>query len=229
MVGVGSGRSRTQAGRVPARSCRGEPCGTCPARTRAIAGRWAGPIANPAHAGACRRSTVTHMPPSFRSLHAARRVSPARAVLLAATVLTAGCIRARRDPATGHVAVDVHSPLQKGTVWDAKLTGSGQYTNVSGTARADVLDGRTTLAVRVTGLTPGATHPWRVHEGSCGSVGAQFGDASAYGNLLVNDQGIAEGTAKLPSLDIARKYKLRLFASPTDSTSEVVCANLNYR
>lgn len=148
---------------------------------------------------------------------------------IASAALLTGCIRTRTDPTTGHVAVDVHSPLQKGTVWDAKLTGGGTYTGVTGTARADVLNGQTTLAVRFTGLTPGASHPWRVHEGTCGAVGAQFGDAYAYGNLLVNDQGVAEGTAKLPSLDIARKYKVRLFVSQTDSTSEIACGNLTYR
>ena len=150
----------------------------------------------------------------------------------ACVALAAGCIRTRTDPTTGRVAVDVHSPLQKGTVWDAKLTPpatSAASANVAGTVRADVLNGQTTLAVRVTGLTPGASHPWRVHEGTCGSVGAQFGEAYAYPPLLVNDQGIAEGTAKLPALDIARKYKVRLFVSASDSTSEVVCGNLTYR
>jgi hypothetical protein len=128
--------------------------------------------------------------------------------------------------------MDARSPLQKGTVWDAKLTGQATAATAaaaSGTARADVIDGQTTLAVRVTGLTAGATHPWRVHEGGCDALGAQFGASEAYPPLLVNNQGIAEGTAKLPALNISRKYKVRLFMSPADSTSEVACGNLNYR
>ncbi len=141
-----------------------------------------------------------------------------------------GCVRTRRDPVTGRVAVDVRSPLQKGTVWDARLSSTTPpYAGVAGTARADVINGQTTLALRATGLTAGATHPWRVHEGRCGELGAQFGEGAAYAPLLVNNQGVVEGTARLPALDIARRYKVRLFVSPADSTSEVVCANLTYR
>ena len=151
------------------------------------------------------------------------------AAVLACALLAAGCLRTRRDPVSGRLAVDVRSPLQKGTVWDAKLTSATTAAYVSGTARADVIDGQTTLALRVTGLKAGETHPWSVHEGKCGGLGAQFGEPSSYPPLLVNNQGIAEGTAKLPALDIARSYKLRLFVSPTDSTSEVACGNLNYR
>lgn len=162
------------------------------------------------------------------------RRSPARPATLAALALVGtlagtACIRTRTDPVTGRVAVDVRSPLQKGTVWDARLQGGGTYSAVAGTVRADAIGGQTTLALRVTGLTPGATHPWRVHEGRCGQVGAQFGDALAYPTLTANDQGVAEATAKLPTLDIARRYKVRLFVSPVDSTSEVVCGDLNYR
>ena len=87
-------------------------------------------------------------------------------------------------------------------------------------------DRQTTLAIRMTGLAAGETHPWLVHEGACGAVGAQFGESSAYPPLLVNSQGVAEGTAKLPALSIARKYKVRVFVSPTDSTSEVACGSL---
>jgi hypothetical protein len=169
--------------------------------------------------------------PAPRLSARSRRYARAGVALLCAGLATA-CLRTRRDPVTGRVAVDVRSPLQKGTVWDAKLNGKGTATTStapSGTARADVLDGRTTLAIRVTGLTAGETHPWRVHEGGCDQLGAQFADAQAYPPLLVNNQGVAEGTAQLPALDIARKYKVRLFVSPTDSTSEAACGNLIYR
>lgn len=164
----------------------------------------------------------------FRAARA-RRLARAAAAFGCAT-LAAACLRTRRDPVTGKVAVDVRSPLQKGTVWDARLTSqTAPFYSSTGTARADVINGQTTLAIRVEGLRPGATHPWRVHEGKCGALGAQFAEAAAYAPLLVNSQGVAEGTAKLPALDIARAYKVRLFVSPADSTSEVVCGNLAYR
>ena len=165
--------------------------------------------------------------PPRRPARAHRHVRVMAAFACAA--LAAGCLRTRRDPVSGRVAVDVRSPLQKGTVWDAKLLSQTNAAYVAGTARGDVLEGQTTFAVRVTGLQAGATHPWGIHEGRCGSLGAQFGEPSAYPPLLVNNQGVAEGTAKLPALDIARKYKVRLFVSPADSTSEVACGNLNYR
>ena len=175
--------------------------------------------------------TTTSSVAAYRRASHGYRIARATAAFAVATLATA-CLRTRRDPVTGRVAVDVRSPLQKGTVWDAKLTGQATATTAmaaAGTARADVLDGQTTLAVRVTGLTPGGTHPWRVHEGGCNQLGAQFGESFAYPTLQVNDQGVAEGTAKLPALDIARKYKVRLFVSPADSTSEVACGNLTYR
>ena len=163
-----------------------------------------------------------------RSAHARRLARTAAAFGCAA--LAAACVRTRRDPVTGKLAVDVRSPLQKGTVWDAKVSSqTAPFYSATGTARADVINGQTTLAIRVEGLKAGATHPWRVHEGKCGTLGAQFGESAAFAPLLVNSQGVAEGTAKLPALDIARAYKVRLFVSPADSTSEVVCGNLTYR
>ena len=174
-------------------------------------------------------SARTNDRPSPRS--STRGIRLARTVaLFGCAVLSTACFRTRRDPLTGRVAVDVRSPLQRGTVWDARLTAqTPPFSSATGTARADVLDGQTTLAIRVTNLTPGATHPWRIHDGKCGALGAQFGESSVYPPLLVNNQGVAEGTAKLPALDIARNYKVRVFVSPADSTSEVTCGNLTYR
>ena len=63
-------------------------------------------------------------PLAGRTRRAARRARLIRGgVALAATLLAAACVRTRREPVPGRVAVDVHSPLQKGTVWDATLTG----------------------------------------------------------------------------------------------------------
>jgi hypothetical protein len=56
------------------------------------------------------------------------------------------------------------------------------------------------------------------------------GDPSLYAPILVSAQGVAEATAQLPlALEITRKYKVRLFASATDSTTEVVCGDLSNR
>jgi hypothetical protein len=162
------------------------------------------------------------------------RVSPRprTAVLLALVAAgpLAACVRTRTDPVTGKVAVKVTSPLQKGIQWNARVVGVGANTGASGSSRADVLNGETTLSLRVTGLAPGATHPWRVHEGRCNEPGPQFGDSRLFGDILVSAQGVAEGTARVPAgLELTRRYKVRLFASPVDSTTEVACGDLSNR
>ena len=154
----------------------------------------------------------------------------AAAALAATAALGAACVRTRTDPVTGKVAVKVQNPLQKGQEWNARMSGIAPFTNATGSARADVLNGRTTVSLRVTGLTAGATHPWRVNEGRCNEPGALVGDASLYAPILVSAQGVAEGSAQVPqALEITRKYKVRLFASPTDSTTEVACGDLSNR
>ena len=153
----------------------------------------------------------------------------AGSALCVATV-SAACVRTRTDPVTGKVAVKVQSPLQKGQEWNARMSGVAPNTAASGSARADVLNGQTTLSLRVTGLTAGATHPWRVNEGRCGEPGPQLGEAALYAPILVSAQGVAEATARVPqTLEITRKYKVRLFASETDSTTEVACGDLSNR
>lgn len=144
--------------------------------------------------------------------------------------LSAACVRTRTDPVTGKVAVKVQNPLQKGQEWNARMSGVAPFSGATGSAHAEVLNGRTTVSLRVTGLTAGASHPWRVNEGRCGEPGAQIGDASLFAPILVSAQGVAEATAQIPqALEITRKYKVRLFASPVDSTSEVACGDLSNR
>ena len=152
----------------------------------------------------------------------------ASALCLAA--LGTACVRTRTDPVTGRVAVKVQNPLQKGQDWNARVTGVAPNASAVGSARAEVLGGQTTVSLRVTGLTGGATLPWRVNEGRCDEPGAQVGDAALYAPILVSGQGVAEATARVPqALEITRKYKVRLFASPADSTTEVACGDLSNR
>jgi hypothetical protein len=155
----------------------------------------------------------------------------ARGALAAALlVLSAACVRTRTDPVTGKMAVRVQNPLQKGQQWNARVGGVAPFAAATGSARAEVLNGRTTVSLRVEGLSAGGTHPWRVNEGRCNEPGPQVGDASLYAPILVSAQGVAEGTAQIPqALEITRKYKVRLFASAADSTSEVACGDLSNR
>jgi hypothetical protein len=162
--------------------------------------------------------------------NSSRPTVPLAAGAACLVLLSAACVRTRTDPVTGKVAVKVQNPLQRGQEWNAKMTGVAPFASADGSARADVLNGQTTLSLRVTGLPAGVTHPWRLNEGRCGEPGPQVGDPALFAPILVSGQGVAEGTARLPqSLEITRKYKVRLFASPTDSTTEVACGDLSNR
>ena len=149
------------------------------------------------------------------------------AILLAACV-AASCVRARTDPATGKVDVDVENPLKKGEVWNAKLAGQGNYTGVSGTAQATSINGQMTATIGVTGATPGATLPWHVHEGKCGSGGAIVGDPGAYTPLTVGNDGAAQGNAQVGvTLNEAKEYHVNVHASPSDMATIVACGELD--
>ena len=153
----------------------------------------------------------------------------AAGVVVAVTCVSAACVRARTDPVTGKVAVDVHSPLQKGTVWNAKMSGEGPAAGASGQARAEVYEGQTTVTVNLVGLTAGGSHPWRVFQGRCSETGGPLGEATLFPPLTVGDNGNAEGSAKLPlELGITRKYKVRVFASAQDPNTVVACGDLSY-
>jgi hypothetical protein len=147
---------------------------------------------------------------------------------LVATLAAAACVRTRTDPVTGRVDVDVESPTKQGEDWNAKMGGQGALAAATGQARAAVINGVTTLTVRVQGLTPGAVHPWSVNEGRCGTTGVLFGSAGLYPPMTVNDQGVAEGAARITTaLDEAKKYHVRVYASTSDQATVVVCGDLS--
>ena len=165
------------------------------------------------------------IPPAFHF----RRLAALGAAL--AVVSSTACIHARTDPVTGKVAVDVASPLQKGTVWNAKVTGAptGPVASASGQARAEVYKGQSTVTVHVEGLTPGAVHPWRVFQGRCSESGGPLGEASLYTPITVGANGVGEGSVKMPvELGITRKYKVRVYASEQDPVTVVACGDLSY-
>jgi hypothetical protein len=161
------------------------------------------------------------------------RIRSRRPVILSLSVavtlvVSAACVRTRTDPVTGRMDVDVESPLKKGEDWSAKMTGQGAFASATGQARAGVLKGESTISVNVTGLTPGAIHPWAVFEGKCGTTGALFGSPGLYPPITVNERGIAEGVARIPAaLDEAKKYHVRLYVSPTETSSVAVCGDLS--
>lgn len=157
------------------------------------------------------------------------RISRAARVAVAlAAVLSVACVRTRRDPVTGRLDVDVESPLKKGEDWSAKMTGTEGFAAVDGQARAAVINGQSTITVRITGLTPGSVHPWVVLEGKCGTTGAPFGNPGLYPPITVDAQGLAEGAARIPvALDEAKNYQVRLYVSPSATSTVAVCGDLS--
>src|SRR5262245_41498967 len=60
---------------------------------------------------------------------------------------------------------------------------------VRGTANAVASLGRTGVTVEIDGATPGAHHPWHVHQGKCGSNGPVVGKAADYPVIDVDADG----------------------------------------
>ena len=148
--------------------------------------------------------------------------------LLFTACLAAACVRTATNPATGEVDIDVESPTQRGEDWDGTITGRGIYSRISGSTRALVAEGQTTVTISLTGLTPGGRHPWHVHEGACASGGPIVGGISAYGPLVVGADGTAQGSARLAlQLNEALDYHVNVHASPTDLATIIACGDLD--
>lgn len=152
-----------------------------------------------------------------------------RQVLLpaAAVLLVIGCARVQSDPATGRTDVDVESPAKRGEDWNARLA-SESGSSVTGTSQALVRDGRTKVSISVSGATSGASHPWHVHEGNCGSGGAVVGPADAYPPLAIGSAGSATANADLGlTLNEARDYHVNVHRSASDMGTIIACGNLD--
>src|SRR3712207_4571764 len=152
------------------------------------------------------------------------------ALLTAACLIAgaAGCVRVNRDPVTGNADVDVESPLKRGEDWSGNVAGRSTFTAATGTVRARVEGNHTTTTIRLTGLTPGAHHPWHLHEGTGETGGPILGDPSAYSPLHVGNDGSAEGTARLMNLKLneARKYHANVHLSASNMGTIIACGNV---
>lgn len=149
------------------------------------------------------------------------------AALLLAVFATTACVRTTRDPASGKIDVDVESPTKRGEDWRGKLYGQSTHASYQGDIGADVLDGKTTATIALTGAASGGYHPWHIHEGKCGSGGPIIGDPSAYRPLTVGSDGKAAGSAVLMlQLKEATEYYVNVHQSPSDMGTIVACGQL---
>ncbi|MEW5929907.1 MAG: hypothetical protein AB1941_20835 [Gemmatimonadota bacterium] len=148
-------------------------------------------------------------------------------LVCAAAALAACTPRINTDPDTGRVDVDMQPVTQRGEVWNATLASRGG-SPVRGTSTATVRGDHTVAAISITGGTPGAVHPWHIHEGACGSGGPIVGTPNAYPPLQTASNGAATAEAHLMlKLNEARSYHVNVHASPTDMGNILACGDLD--
>lgn len=86
----------------------------------------------------------------------------------------------------------------------------------------------TAASVSLAGAEAGATHPWHIHAGQCGSDGGIVGPAAAYSPLTVGGNGEATSTARLEvALDPNGQYFINVHQSPSDLGTIIGCMQLN--
>ena len=147
--------------------------------------------------------------------------------LILVAAVAVGCVRTSRNPSTGKMDIDVESPTKSGEDWKTDLRSVGNYPGIGGTSRAMVAEGKTNATITVTGLQPGAVHPWHVHEGNCGSGGKIVGNPSDYTPLTVAADGTARGNANLMlRLEESAGYHVNVHLSPNQLETIIACGNL---
>ena len=100
---------------------------------------------------------------------------------------------------------------------------AGSSSTVNGTAGVN----GSTAWVKLTGGTAGATYPWHVHVGPCGSNGGVFGAASAYKPITISSAGNGSSKATLSmALPDTGSYYVNIHASSSDMKTIVSCGNL---
>jgi hypothetical protein len=148
--------------------------------------------------------------------------------LVFVAAVAVGCVRTRTDPATGRTDVDVESPAKRGEDWSGQLTGRGMHTAVSGTVRAQSLDGRTTITVQLQGDTPNNSRAWALHEGRCDTPGPMVGGTYDFPALRIAADGRASATATLQNmLNEAKSYYVAVHASASDMATVIACGELD--
>jgi len=148
-------------------------------------------------------------------------------LVCAAAALAACTPRINTNPETGKVDVDMEPVTQRGEVWNAAIAPQGGSA-VRGTTTATVREGHTAANTSITGGTPGAVHPWHIHEGTCASGGPIVGTPNAYTPLQVASNGAATAEAHLMlTLNEARAYHVNVHASPTEMGNIIACGPLN--
>ena len=111
--------------------------------------------------------------------------------------------------------------------WSSTLSGQGEHTVTGEVVLRDAAEAGTYVAVEIGGGEAGATYPWHVHAGDCGSNGPIVGLAASYPPLVVGQDGAAMAEATIEA-EIAEDgdYFVNVHASPTDLQTIVSCGEV---
>ena len=149
---------------------------------------------------------------------------------MAAAFLGAACAKTEKE-----TPVDTSAPVAAETAattedWNATLASVGT-SKVTGTARAMAGNGQTEITVQLAGGTAGASIPWHVHAGKCGTANAPIvGDPAAYSPLTVGADGTATGTATV-AVEIKdeadQDFHVNFHASPSRLNVIIACGELD--
>lgn len=124
--------------------------------------------------------------------------------------------------ASAACATMLHDP----TEWTATVQPRAG-TDVRANFSASSVTGVTSAAINMIGGTPGGTHPWHIHEGTCGSGGPIVGEADAYPALRPNSAGGATATARVRTQLVGgRDYHVNIHRSPQALNEIIGCGNL---
>lgn len=111
--------------------------------------------------------------------------------------------------------------------WTARITADEpDDLRAAASVNAGVVE--TAASVSIAGAQSGATHPWHIHAGRCGSGGAIVGPASAYTPLSVGGNGQASSTARINvGLEPGGQYYINIHESPANLGTIIGCMQLS--
>jgi hypothetical protein len=110
------------------------------------------------------------------------------------------------------------------SAWEARIVGQAEFASLAGSAGVVSQIGATQVSVQVSGAEPGRAFAWRLHAGTCASLGPGLGTSLDYPTLHAGPGGSASGSASISQmLDPAGMYTL-LIRTPDGTIA--ACGNL---
>lgn len=153
---------------------------------------------------------------------------PRLLVLSSVLVLTAcsGDRQETRDASPAVQPAALRDTASAGTQWRAVLEADPRFPQARGTVTATTEQGQTVAVIELAGGSPGATHPWHIHQGACESDGDYFHDSEAYPLLQLDDEGRGTSRATVPEeLEAGQSYHVNVHGAD-DHDATVACGDL---